>query len=459
MKPATAAAMKVWTPSTIARAVRELAEGHIGRVWVEGEVSNYRKIMRSGHAYLSLKDAGSQLKVALFAGVGARLKFEMKDGMKVLVMGKVTVYEPQGEYQLVAEQVEPQGLGAQQLALMQLKERLEKEGLFGAGRKKDLPFLPRRVALVTSPTSAAVKDMLTVMERRFPGMGVWIYPVAVQGAEAAPSMVKAMEWLSRRDDVDVVIVGRGGGSAEDLWAFNDEALARAIAACPIPVISAVGHEIDVTLADLVADRRAQTPSEAAELAVPELEALLRKLDDCGGRLRKALVEDIRALRQRLEDLGRSRGLARPQDLIERLRQRLDGLAPRLDGALKGLVERTRGRLDGLRPRLGAALRGRLDVARRGVTELSPRLAPALRVVVQRKRERIAAAAGRLEALSPLRVLARGYSMTRHARTGEVLRRAGQIAPGDLIRTNLERAELVSKVTEVKPAAPREAKPG
>lgn len=459
MSPQPAAAAKVWTPSTIARAVRELAEGQIGRVWVEGEVSNYRKILRSGHAYLSLKDTGSQLKVALFAGVGGRLKFEMKDGLKVMVLGKVTVYEPQGEYQLVAEHVEPQGLGAQQLALMQLKEKLEKEGLFDPARKKPLPFLPQRVLLITSPTSAAVKDMLTVMERRFPGMGVWIYPVAVQGAEAAPSMVKAVAWVSRRDDVDVVIIGRGGGSAEDLNAFNDEALARAIAACPLPVISAVGHEIDVTLADLVADRRAQTPSEAAELAVPEREVLVRHLEDFGGRLRKALVEDIRMLRQRLEDLGRSKGLARPQDLIERLRQRVDGLAPRMDGALRGLAEKSRARLDALRPRLGAALRGRLDVSRRRVAELSPRLAPALKVMAGRKREKVAAAAGRLDALSPLRVLARGYSMTRHVKTGEVLRRAGQVAPGDLIRTNLERAELVSKVTEVKPVAPREAKPG
>lgn len=434
MKPETAATMKVWTPSTIAKAVKELAETQIGRVWIEGEISNYRKIQRSGHAYCSLKDVDSQIKVAIFAGVGARVKFEVKDGQKVLILGKVTVYEPQGEYQLVAEHLEPKGLGAAQLALMQLKEKLEKEGLFDPARKKRIPFLPRRVALVTSPTSAAVKDMLTVIERRFTSMDVWIFPVPVQGAEAAPAMVKAMEWLSKRDDVDVIMIGRGGGSAEDLWAFNDEALARAIAACPIPVISAIGHEIDVTLADLVSDKRAQTPSEAAELAVPVLAELEDELKDLEARMKQALVDDI-----------------------ELLRQRVDGLTPRLDGSLRGLTERLGSRLDVLRPRLGAALRRRVDLARHRVASHEPRLAPALRVLVGRKREKIASAAGRLEALSPLNVLARGYSMTRHGKTGEVLRKASQVAPGDLVRTTLERAELVSKVTEVRPTPPRGAK--
>ncbi|MBI2922767.1 MAG: exodeoxyribonuclease VII large subunit [Planctomycetes bacterium] len=453
MKPATAAdAPAALTPSDVARRMKALAEGEIGRVWVEGELSNYRKILRSGHAYFVLKDSTSQLKVALFASAGARVKFEMKDGQKVLAFGRITVYEPQGEYQMVAEQVEPKGVGAAQLALRQLKEKLEKEGLFDPARKRELPFLPRRVVLVTSPTSAAVKDMLQVIERRFPTMPVWIYPVPVQGAEAAPAMVRALAELAARDDVDVVIVGRGGGSQEDLWAFNDEALARAIAAFPVPVISAVGHEIDVTLADLVADRRAQTPSEAAELAVPELAELQGRLDDLGARLRKALVEDIRALRQRLEDLARSRGLARPTDLVERFRQRLDGLSPRLDGGLRGLAERMRARIDALRPRLGAGLTARVGRARREADALAPRLGPALRGIVERRRDRLAGAAGKLDALSPLRVLARGYSMTQSVKTEEVLRAAGQVAPGDLIRTTLERAVLTSKVTEVRPAS-------
>ena len=432
MKPLPATAPAVLTPSDVARRVKDLVEGSLGRVWIEGEVSNLRKILRSGHAYFVLKDAGSQLKTALFAAAGSRLKFELKDGMKVLAFGRITVYEPQGEYQLIAEQVEPRGVGAAQLALIQLKEKLEKEGLFDPARKRPIPFLPRRVALVTSPTSAAVKDMLTVIERRFPTMSVLIHPVSVQGAEAAASMVRALEDLGKRDDVDVVIIGRGGGSAEDLGAFNDEGLARAIAASRHPVISAVGHEIDVTIADLVADRRALTPSEAAELAVPMREEMVGRLAELGARLRAALEEDIRVLRQRLEDLARSRGLARPTDLIERFRQRLDGLSPRLDTGLRGLADRLRQRVEWL----------------------GPRLSPALAVLVDRRRDRVAAAAGRLDALSPLRVLARGYSMTQSVKTGEVLRAAAQVAPGDLVRTTLERAVLVSKVTEVKPSPPR-----
>jgi len=438
--------------------MREIAEGSIGRVWVEAEVSNYRKILRSGHAYFVLKDAQSQIKAALFAQAGGRLKFTLKDGLKVLAFGRVTVYEPQGEYQIVVEQVEPRGVGAAELALRELKEKLEKEGLFAAERKRPLPFLPRRVALVTSPTSAAVKDMLTVMERRFPRMNVLIVPVRVQGAGAAEELEAAMRAVSRRADLDVVILGRGGGSAEDLAAFNDEALARAIVDCPIPVISAVGHEIDVTIADLVADRRALTPSEAAEFATPVLADLEERLRELAGRARAALAEDVRNRRQRLDDLARSRGLARPRDLIERHRQRLDGLTPRLDGALRAFARRLRDRADALAPRLQAALRTRVDRARREAASLEPRLSPALRTSLARRRERLSGAAGRLEALSPLRVLARGYSMTRHGRTGEVLRRASQVAPGDLVRTTLERAEIVSKITEVRPVPPRDEQP-
>jgi exodeoxyribonuclease VII large subunit len=428
MRPEPAAHPATLTVSEVARRAKDLLEQGLGRVWIEGEVSNYRKILRSGHSYFSLKDAHSQLKAAMFAGVGSRLRFEMKDGMQVLLYGKITVYEAQGEYQVVVERVEPKGVGAAQLALAQLKEKLEKEGLFDPARKRPLPFLPRRVALVTSPTSAAVRDMLTVIERRFPPMDVWVVPVAVQGADAAASMVRALDGLAALGGADVVIIGRGGGSAEDLWCFNDEALARAIAAHPAPVISAVGHEIDVTLADLIADRRALTPSEAAELAVPRLDELEERLAELGGRLKAALQEDLRTMRQRLADLGRSRGLARPQDLIERLRQRLDGLTPRMDAALRTRTERVRERLAAAGPRIGTALQLRLG----------------------RARERVAASAGRLDALSPLRVLARGYSMTRSGKTGEVLRRAAQVAPGDIVRTSLERAELESKVTKVVP---------
>jgi exodeoxyribonuclease VII large subunit len=390
-----------FTVGELTARVKELLEEEFQSVWVVGEISNLTRA-RSGHVYLTLKDESAALGAVIWRSTAARLRFEPAEGMEVLARGRINVYAPRGQYQLDIRVLEPRGVGALQLAFEKLREKLEAEGLFDPDRKRPIPYLPRRIGIVTSPTGAAVRDILKVLGRRLPRCSSLLYPARVQGEGAAEEVAAGVRALSGRGDLDVLIVGRGGGSIEDLWAFNEEAVARAIAASEVPVISAVGHEIDVTIADLVADVRAATPSAAAELAVPTEEELLGALADAGTRLGGAVRGRLDAGRERIRALTGAYGLRRLPDRLHELAQRLDDLSRR--------------------PVQGAAA---------GVSHLG---------------ERLSALSARLETLSPLRVLGRGYTVT--TLEGRPLRDAAEAALGDRIRTRLERGALISLVEDV-----------
>jgi len=391
---------RVYTVSELTREVRATLEDGFPAVWVVGEVSNVRR-PASGHVYLTLKDDRAQIASVIWRSTAARILYDVRDGMQALAFGNITVYEPRGQYQMIIRRLEPKGIGALQLAFQQLKERLAAEGLFDPAHKKPLPAFPRTIGIVTSATGAAIRDILNVIDRRFPRVRVLLYPCRVQGEGAAEEIAAGIAALNRIQDIDVAIVGRGGGSLEDLWAFNEEVVARAIHASRIPIVSAVGHEIDFTIADFVADRRALTPTEAGELVVPELDRLLETLDETRVRLARALTTHVARARERLDGLARSYGLRRPLELVRQREQQLDDLAQRIVRAL------------------GEGLR-----ARRQTTD---------------------ALAGRLETLSPLHVLARGYSITVRPSNGHALRDAGEVNPGDLILTRLHKGTLRSKV--------------
>src|SRR5436190_6467024 len=344
-----------------------LAERYPDGVWVMGEVSNLAR-PASGHLYCKLKDAGSQLSTVIYRGVALRLRFDLRDGMEVIVRGRIDVYVPRGEYQLQVEEIQPKGIGPLELAFRQLKEKLSAKGYFLPGRKKKLPHFPRRVALVTSPTGAAVRDMLEILNRRWPALEVWVCPVPVQGEGAAPKIAEAITKLNTLPDIDVLIVGRGGGSLEDLWPFNEEVVADAIHASRIPVVTGVGHETDLTIADLVADVRGLTPTDAAlKVTTPALAEVVDWLDGCEGNLRTLLRKRLELARVRLRDLSGRRSFRQPLQQIRENEQRVDELGERMR----------------------RALRGRL----------------------QQARQLLASSAGRLESLSPLNVLSRGYSVT------------------------------------------------
>jgi len=283
---------KFFTVSEISRGIRTSLEHKFSNIGVLGEISNVRK-PSSGHVYLTLKDKNSQLQAVVFRNSASRIKFELKDGMEVISFGSITVYEPRGQYQLIINKIEPKGIGALQLAFQQLKEKLEKEGLFDSAHKKPLPFIPQKIGIVTSPTGAAIKDILNIIDRRFANVEILIYPVKVQGEGAAQEIAEAITGLNSDSDIDVIIAGRGGGSMEDLWAFNEEVVARSIYSSRIPIISAVGHEIDITIADLVADKRALTPSEAGELVVPRKDLLIEKIEKFKARLLQSLTGKLR----------------------------------------------------------------------------------------------------------------------------------------------------------------------
>jgi len=372
-------------------------------VWVQGEISNF-KWHHSGHIYFTLKDEVAQVKVVMFRSYANRLRFRPENGMQVIVQGNVTVFERDGVYQLYAAAMEPYGLGALHLEFEQLKRRLAAEGLFDEALKRPIPSLPRAVGLVTAPTGAAIRDMITVARRRFPGMRLVLAPALVQGPDAPESLIRALGLVARVPEVDVVIIGRGGGSLEDLWAFNDERLARAIRACPVPVVSAVGHETDYTIADFAADLRAPTPSAAAELVVPSRSELLGVVDGLRIRLSTAARRLVERRRIRLRALTERPVLQRPQGRVLQDRQRLDGLVRRLEYLGGSLLAARRRELGGL--------------------------------------------AGRLEALSPLAVLARGYAIAR-TEEGRVVKDAAQLQVGDRLDVLLHRGSVRCQVEEIR----------
>ena len=439
---------RVYTVSELTAGIKGTLEGMFPAVWVEGEISNLR-VPSSGHAYFTLKDEGAQLSAVLFRGRGRRVRFEPEDGMHVLAFGGLDVYAARGQYQLVVELMEPQGLGALQLAFEQLKRKLEAEGLFDDGRKRKLPVYPRVIGIVTSPTGAAIRDMLNIIGRRFGDLRILIAPVRVQGDGAPAEIVQALVNLQEMAELDVIVVGRGGGSIEDLWAFNDEAVARAIVACRVPVISAVGHETDFTIADFVADLRAPTPSGAAELVVREKLAVIERLVDLYARLKQAMTADVTAQRERLQFLARRRVLTDPARALRDLYRRLDDLQGRLRLGLRAGQRQIRHRLALLTQALSArnpAARISADVALLG--QLRGRLVSGAAHGVQASRARFATSVGRLESLSPLAVLSRGYSVTRLP-SGALVRSAAQTRAGDLLEILLHQGALGARVTEVR----------
>ncbi len=434
---------RVFSVSDLVRGVARTVEGRFGMIAVEGEISNY-SAPRSGHLYFTLKDAEAQLPAVMFRSAAERLKFAPHDGLVVRARGRCSIFEAQGKFQLYVEGLEPAGLGALQLAFEQLKKKLAAEGLFDPARKRPLPKWPRRIGVVTSPTGAAVRDLLRIGERRGRARFL-VSPCLVQGDAAAADIVRALKRVERY--VDVVVIARGGGSAEDLAAFNDEALARAIAACAVPVVSAVGHEVDFTIADFVADARAPTPSGAADLVVPHLGELQQRLDECTKRLMRDGKRLVAESRLKLDsELNRAhqalkQQLARRRRLLDDGARRMAGLHPR------ARLHRDRMALEQLERRVRQQLPSLLTQKRSQLTQLQQRLVQRLQQGVDNRKRLFALAAGKLHALSPLAVLQRGYAIARLP-DGTVVTDAAQTQPGDRLEVKLLHGRLDCRVQSI-----------
>lgn len=426
------------------------AEARLEDVLVEGEVSNLR-LPPSGHLYFTLRDPRASVRCVAWRSTVQRIPFHPENGMTVVAHGRVDVYESEGSYQLYVDRLDPAGVGALALAVEQTARRLREAGLFDPALKRPLPLLPRRVAVVTSPTGAAVRDVLNVLRRRAPQVGVLVVPTPVQGEGADIAIAEAIVHAGRARDVDVVLLVRGGGSYEDLFSFQSEPVVRAIRACPRPVVSGVGHETDTTLADHAADRRAPTPSAAAELAVPDTAALVEELDARRVRLRRGLRQEMTAKRAVLERAMQRLERVSPSERLPQLRQALDARSLRLRAALLRELAAKRRRLDGLTSRLElTAPRRRIPTEREGLRRRRESLEAALRADLAGRRAAVGTARARLEALSPRRVLERGYSLTLDARTGAVVDDASRLGPGAEISTLLRRGRLRSRVEAVEP---------
>ncbi len=439
---------RILSVGELTAALRTLVEAEFPEIWVEGELSGAR-IWNTGHLYFTLKDAHAQIKGVMFRTSLRLLKFRPEDGARVIARGRLSVYDPRGEYQLVCEHMEPTGLGALQLAYEQLRTRLAAEGLFDQARKRPLPALPRRIGIVTSRDGAALRDIIRVLRRRYPNAHLVIAPARVQGEGASGEIARAIRLVGRVAGVDVVIAGRGGGSIEDLWSFNEEIVARAIAACPVPVISAVGHETDVTIADFVADLRAPTPSAAAEIVVGRKDEFVRQIDAIGGRVHAALRSRMQRLDARLHQLSARPAFAGVPGRIALRQRHVTELAAALrSAAASGLAVRQRRvamlarTLDTFRPqdrlaRVRAALVGRRSA-----------LDAAIRTHLHRATGQTRESAARLHALSPLAVLGRGYAVCWTGDRGALVRNAAQVVPGDRVRVTLGTGEIGCEVREV-----------
>ncbi|HYL01575.1 MAG TPA: exodeoxyribonuclease VII large subunit [Steroidobacteraceae bacterium] len=442
---ATAPARDVYSVSRLNREVRSVLERGLSVIWVEGELSNFSQ-PASGHWYFSLKDRGAQLRCAMFRMQNSLMGFTPRDGAHLLLRGRISVYEARGEYQLIVEHLEEAGVGALKREFERLKTRLAAEGLFAAERKRALPRFPRRVGVITSPSGAALHDILKILARRFPPAAVLIYPAPVQGAAAVPVLVAALAAAGARAECDVLILARGGGSLEDLWAFNDERLARAIAASPLPVVSAVGHEIDFTIADFVADVRAPTPSAAAELVVPDRAACLEAVRRSAARLAVSMRRELRAVVTRVEGAQRRLSLAHPGVRLVQQTQRLDDLTLRLAGATRARVQRGGLRLAELHRRLLQRSPDRLlEQQRSRHQDLLLRLGHAASRRVAAAAQRLALAQRALNAVSPLATLARGFAIVTRA-DGTLVTDAAALAAGEVIEARVARGILTARVT-------------
>jgi exodeoxyribonuclease VII large subunit len=451
--PAAPEPDRVYSVLELTLLIKHALEGGFPAVWVRGEMSNVRRA-ESGHVYFNLKEGkDAVLSCAMWRGPARALSFEPRDGVEVEAFGGIDVYAPRGGYQLIVREMRPAGLGQLLLQLEELKRRLAAEGLFDEARKRPLPRFPERVGLVTSPTGAAIRDLVKVLRARWPPIGIVVAPVKVQGEGAAEEIAAAIGRFARSGAVDVLIVGRGGGSIEDLWAFNEEAVVRAIAASPIPVVSAVGHEIDTTLADFAADRRAATPSNAAEIVAPSRDDVARHVASLDARAGRAIRERLGRLRQRFEAILGHYGFKRQRDVIDMHHQRLDDVLERMRLALRQAVAARRSRLERAAAGYGLRAFGRvLEGLRAAVGGLVVRLDDAAVAIVQRARQRTQAAAGRLGALSPRRVLERGYCLARRA-DGTLLRAADALAVGERMTVEFARGEADARVEAVRPGGP------
>jgi exodeoxyribonuclease VII large subunit len=434
------------TVSELTALLRISIEGKFSDIWLEGELSNLRA-PGSGHVYCTLKDKTSQIRAVLFRSSAVRLRFVLQEGMHVIVRGRLTVYELRGEYQIVLDAVEPKGIGALQLAFEQLKERLAAEGLFDQDRKKLIQVFPRTVGVVTSLTGAAIRDILAVLRRRWPTVHILIAPVQVQGESAGRQIAEALKALNDLSFIDVIIVGRGGGSLEDLWSFNEEIVVRAIAASHVPVVSAVGHEIDVTLADFVADFRAPTPSAAAEAVVPVLAEIVGRLRELTIRMEQVMLRYCAFERQRL-DAG-IRGVTDVRFRLQDAAQRTDDTVDRLRKMVQGLLTSGRERVDAVQRDL-SSLNPILEIKQGLATipQFSKRLEGQMSAVLAQHRHRIHVRMAQLNTLSPLAILGRGYSILQTVPAGQILHQANDVEVGQAVLAQLARGRLNCLVTRV-----------
>lgn len=442
-------ARRVWRVADLMGAVRTSVERSYTDVWVEGEISNFRAA-ESGHLYFALKDGDALLRVVMFRMQARLLRFRPENGMQIIARGRITIYEQRGDLQLSAEFLEPVGAGALQLAFEQLKNKLAQEGLFDRARKKAIPQLPRRIGIVTSPRGAALQDMLNVLARRHESVGILIYPAQVQGESAATEVASGIRYFNRANNVDVIIVARGGGSIEDLAAFNDEGLARIIAASELPVISAVGHETDFTIADFVADLRAPTPSAAAEIVIESKHRLAEHLTHLHQRLARAARYRLLISRSQLNDLAQHGAFARMQDVISRRSQRLDELVYRMGAAHQRLLHQYRRRLEIAAARVRHFdFRRSLVLTRTKLESGTDALVRVMRGLLAARQARLKQETATLEALSPVKILERGYALVFDG-AGNLLKDASQLSPGDEVSARVAKGMFTAEVKKTNP---------
>jgi exodeoxyribonuclease VII large subunit len=437
----------VLSVSQLTQEIKDLLESGFADIWVEGEISNLR-IPPSGHMYLTLKDENSQIRAVFFRSQARLLKFVPEDGLHVICRGRVGVYEKRGEYQLILEYMEPKGVGALQLAFLQLKEKLEKEGLFDVSRKKSLPMLPGKIGMVTSPTGAVIRDMLHIIHRRFENVHILLYPARVQGEGASFEIAQGIDYFNRYEDVDVIIVARGGGSLEDLWAFNEEGVARAIYRSRIPIISAVGHETDYTIADLVADLRAPTPSAAAELVVKDKREIKNTLHSLIIRLENQMLQALEEFRTHMGHL--EKGLGDPRKRVEDHSLRVDELLNRTFLLTSWTLRRNREKHHHLNQTL--SLRNplqQIERLRTWISQQQKELAQMAKHRVELQRKKLDGVLGRLDSLSPLAILRRGYSITRKIPSFQIVRSSDQVREGERVEVRLHEGTLLCGVERTK----------
>ena len=433
----------ILTVSELTQEIKDILEDKFPDVWVEGEISNLR-IPPSGHIYFTLKDDLSQIRAVLFKRQARTLRFVPEDGLHTICRGRVSLYEKRGDYQLILETIEPKGIGALQLAFLQLKERLEKEGLFDSAHKKPGPMIPQKIGIVTSPTGAVIQDMLHILGRRFENLHILLYPVRVQGEGVSSEIAEAIKYFNQRTEVDVIIVGRGGGSLEDLWAFNEELVARAIYHSKIPIVSAVGHETDYTIADFVADLRAPTPSAAAELVVRDKREMKNILHYLGGRLENEMLQILQGDRTHLSHLVRI--FKEPGKKVQEHVLRVDDLVNRLRLLASWTLKRRGEKCLHLSENL--LLRNpmeRIKTLRIFIFEEKKHLGQNIKYSIEIQRRRVAGTSGKLDSLSPLSILQRGYSITRKLPSLQILRDASHVKEGDKVEVKLYQGTLVCEV--------------